>query len=80
VIDQGRLAACATKALIEYLGVAAEFVVEDALHAASATSVQRTLPDELFLRSFFITLGGMLPPSVPFDLVKRDIFTRYKRP
>jgi hypothetical protein len=79
VIDQNKLSASATKALIEYLGVAAEFVVDDALRVVSASSSQGNLPDELFIRSFFIALGGMLPSSVPFDAVKREIAARYQR-
>ncbi len=80
MIDERKLTKCATTVLTEHLGVAAEFVVDDALNAVRASSTSGDMPDAVFLDSWFITLGGMLPPSVPLDSVRRQITRLYEQP
>ncbi len=80
MIDERKFTKCATTVLTEHLGVAAEFVVDDTLNALRASSTYGQMLDTVFLDSFFITLGGLLPPSVPLDPIRQKITRLYEQP
>ncbi len=78
MIDEIKLAKGATKALVEHVGVAAEFVVGDALRQLRAAPTYRRLSDAADLGSFFAKLRGLVPADVPFEAVRRDIVKHYE--
>ncbi len=68
-----QLRAAATKAVAEYMGIAAEFVVNDALVEMDKNTAFTSDPD-LQKMYFFVCLGKLLPPEVPYQRVKDAIF------
>jgi hypothetical protein len=66
-------ALAARKVLVEYLGVAAQFVVEDAMDATLAGGDPSRVSDEVQLRSFLIHLAQHLPPNLPIDRIRQAI-------
>lgn len=64
----------AIKAVAEYMGIAAEFVVDDALQDVHNQANFSGKPD-LQHMYFFVALGKQLPPTVPADKIK-DAITR----
>jgi hypothetical protein len=67
-----KLRAAAVEAVAEYMGIAAEFVVDDALQEvmASAAFAGKQDMQQMF---FFVCLGKRLPPEVPYATVKQRI-------
>lgn len=59
----------------EYIGVAAEFVVDDAIDATVAEKALSDLP-RMQLLLFFRNLENELPPEVPFLAVRKQIILR----
>jgi hypothetical protein len=66
------LRAAAVAALAEYMGVAAEFVVDDAFEdvAKNAAFNKDRKLQEMY---FFVCLGKLLPPEVPYATLKTAI-------
>lgn len=71
------LTAIATRVLVEYLGVAAQFVVEDAMDATTATDHSPLVSDEVHLRSFLINLAQHLPSGLPIERIRQQILAQY---
>jgi hypothetical protein len=66
------LRAAAVAALAEYMGVAAEFVVDDAFEDVTKNEVFNRDP-KLQEMYFFVCLGKLLPPEVPYSTLKGAI-------
>jgi hypothetical protein len=73
-----KIRAAAIKVLIEYMGIGAEFVVDDAMDEIKKTITFERDP-KFFEMYFFVCLGKLLPPEVPYDKVK-DAVTKMLRP
>lgn len=73
-----QIRAAAIKVLIEYMGIGAEFVVDDALDGIKKTITFERDP-KFFEMYFFVCLGKLLPPEVPYDKVK-DAITKAIKP
>ncbi len=69
----------ATGVLTEYLGVSAQFVVEDAIEMSKSVSNGNGSSEELQLRSFLIHLIGQLPPGLPNDRIREAVIKHYQR-
>ena len=67
-----KLREVAITAVAEYMGVAAEFVVDDALQDVQSNASFSGKPD-LQQMYFFVALGKQLPPTVPYAKVKEAI-------
>jgi hypothetical protein len=67
-----KLRETAIQAVAEYMGVAAEFVVDDALVDVKANTAFAGKP-EYQQMYFFVALGKQLPPNVPYAKVKEAI-------
>ena len=67
-----KLREVAIQAVAEYMGVAAEFVVDDALHDVDNNKSFSGKPD-LQQMYFFVALGKQLPANVPYAKVKEAI-------
>lgn len=74
-----KAASIANQVLVEYLGVSAQFVVEDAIAMSKHTSTNGHDSEELELRSFLITLAGLLPPGIPGNRIRESILKMYHR-
>ena len=73
-----KAATVATRVLVEYLGVSAEFVVGDAIAMSKHTNKDGHLdPDQAELRSFLINLGSLLPSGLPTDRIRESILKHY---
>ena len=79
VWNPDKAASIANQVLIEYLGVSAQFVVEDAIAMSKHSSNSGSDSEELQLRSFLINLGGLLPPGIPSDRIRESILKMYHR-
>jgi hypothetical protein len=66
------LKAAAVAALAEYVGVAAEFFVEDAFDDVAKNAAFNRDP-KLQEMYFFVCLGKLLPPEVPYATLKTAI-------
>jgi hypothetical protein len=66
------LRAAAVKAVAEYMGIAAEFVVDDAFVEVAKNTAFAGNPD-LEKMYFFVCLGKILPPEVPYQRVKEVV-------
>ena len=64
-----KIRAAAIKVLVEYMGIGAEFVVDDAMDMVTKTITFQRDP-KFFEMYFFVSLGKLLPPEVPYDKVK----------
>jgi hypothetical protein len=64
-----KIRAAAIKILVEYMGIGAEFVVDDAMDLVKKTITFERDP-KFFEMYFFVCLGKLLPPEVPYDKVK----------
>jgi hypothetical protein len=73
-------ARAARKVLVEYLGVAAQFVVEDAMDATLAGGDPSRVSEEVQLRSFLIHLAQHLPPNLPIDRIRQAILKECAQP
>jgi hypothetical protein len=62
----------AITAVAEYMGIAAEFVVDDALADVELNTAFADKP-EYQQMYFFVCLGKHLPPEVPYAKVKEAI-------
>ncbi len=69
-----KLREVAIQAVAEYMGVAAEFVVDDALQDVKASVAFAGNPEHQQMY-FFVALGKQLPPSVPYAKV-REVITK----
>jgi hypothetical protein len=67
-----KLRAAAITAVAEYVGVAAEFIVDDAIDDVSKSPAFAGKP-ELETLYFFVCLGKHLPREVPYAIVKTAI-------
>jgi hypothetical protein len=67
-----KLREAAIKAVAEYMGVAAEFVVDDAFVDVEKNTAFAGNPDHQQMY-FFVCLGKQLPPEVPYAKVKEAI-------
>jgi hypothetical protein len=67
-----KLRETAIAAVAEYMGVAAEFVVDDALQDVKANTAFADKP-EYQQMYFFVALGKQMPPTVPYAKVKEVI-------
>ncbi len=67
-----KLREAAIEAVAEYMGVAAEFVVEDAFAEVQTNTAFAGKP-EYQQMYFFVCLGKQLPPEVPYARVKEAI-------
>lgn len=67
-----KLRQAAIDAVAEYMGIAAEFVVDDALADVKTNTAFEGKPEyqQMF---FFVCLGKLLPPEVPYAKVKEAI-------
>lgn len=67
-----KLRSAAIAALAEYMGIAAEFVVDDAFVEVEKNAA---LNKDARLRDmyFFVCLGKQIPPSVPYAVLKQAI-------
>jgi hypothetical protein len=63
------LKAAAVAALAEYMGIAAEFVVDDAFDDVAKNNAFNKDP-KLQEMYFFVCLGKLLPPEVPYAKLK----------
>jgi hypothetical protein len=72
-----KIRAAAIKVLVDYMGIGAEFVVDDAMDSVRKTITFERDP-KFFEMYFFVCLGKMLPPEVPYDKVK-DAVTKLLR-
>lgn len=79
VWNPSKASAVATQVLIEYIGVAAQFVVADAIEQTERTAATSNTTEELMLLSFLINLGSELPVSVPTERVRSAIVEKYQR-
>jgi hypothetical protein len=66
------LRAAAIAALAEYMGAAAEFVVDDAFDDVAKSAAFNRDP-KLQEMYFFVCLGKLLPPEVPYATLKMAI-------
>lgn len=73
-----KIRAAAIKVLIDYMGIGAEFVVDDAMDATNKTITFERDPI-FFEMYFFVCLGKMLPPEVPYDKVKNAVTKLLRR-
>jgi hypothetical protein len=64
-----KIRAAAIKVLVDYMGIGAEFVVDDAMDLVTKTITFERDP-KFFEMYFFVSLGKLLPPEVPYDKVK----------
>jgi hypothetical protein len=67
-----KLRQAAIDAVAEYMGVAAEFVVDDALDDVAKNAAFEG-KDEYQQMYFFVCLGKYMPPEVPYAKVKEAI-------
>jgi hypothetical protein len=71
-MEHEALRAAAIKALTEYMGIAAEFVVDDAFSDLEKNKIFNKDP-KLQEMYFFVCLGKLLPPEVPYATLKMAI-------
>lgn len=74
------MAQTATQVLVEYLGVAARFVVEDAMDATASSHALPQANHEAHLRSFLINLSQQLPAGLPNEHIRQTILERCTAP
>jgi hypothetical protein len=67
-----KLRDAAISAVTEYMGVAAEFVVDDAFAEVSKNTAFANQP-EYQQMYFFVCLGKQLPAGVPYSKIKEAI-------
>jgi hypothetical protein len=71
--------AIATQVLVEYLGVAAQFVVEDAMAMSKDANRSGNEYEELHMYTFLINLSNQLPPGLPAEQIRETIRKKYHR-
>jgi hypothetical protein len=67
-----QLRAAAVTAIAEYMGIAAEFVVDDAMEEVVKNAAFARDP-KLQEMYFFVCLGKLLPPEVPYAKIKEAV-------
>jgi len=67
----------ATGVLTEYMGVAAEFLVEDALAQTHASLGTDGFNEEVFIRTFLTSLSLLLPTSFPQTKINQQILQAF---
>lgn len=72
-----KIRTAAIQVLVEYMGIGAEFAVDDAMDEISKTLNFERDP-KFFEMYFFVALKKMLPPEVPFEKVKDEILKALK--
>lgn len=77
MIDELRLLQATSRALKPHLGVAAEFVAEDALAAFRSGRLSAQSTVEASLQVYFIGLGGLLEKTLPFERIRDQIVKTY---
>ncbi len=80
MIDEARLRKATADALMPHMGVAAEFVAEDAVEQFSSAKAYDKLPDEARLRVFFIGLAGLIDKTLSADNIRQQILKNYGGP
>jgi hypothetical protein len=78
MFDPAKLIQCATDALIDSMGVAAQFVAQDAWDAA-ALQIHASYPNEVVLRLYLKEYVKLLPPGVSESAIRADIARRLQR-
>lgn len=77
MIDEALLEKATIAVLRSYLGVAAEFVAQDAIEQLRAGKQDSHLPDWARLSIFFIGLSGLLEKTLPFQQIRDQILKVY---
>jgi hypothetical protein len=72
IMAHEKLTAVAIEVVAEYIGIAAEFVVEDAIVEVEKNPAFAQDP-KLYEMYFFVCLGKLLPPEAPYGKVKEAI-------
>ena len=67
-----KLRAAAITVVAEYVDVASEFIVDDAINDVANNPAVAGKP-EFEILFFFVSLGKHLPPEVPYAIVKTAI-------
>ena len=62
----------AIEVVAEYMGAAAEFVVDDAWDEVAKNTAFSAMPEQQ-LRYFFVCLSKQLPPDLPYIKIKETI-------
>lgn len=73
-----KLRTAAIAAVSEYMGIAAEFVVDDALAEVERFAAASKNSDNHALH-FFASLAKQLPPEVPYASVKNTILNALRK-
>ena len=63
--------------LMSHLGVAAGFVVDDAIEKLKSGKLAINLPDETRLWVYFIGLGGMLDKLLSFEQIRANMLSTH---
>jgi hypothetical protein len=72
MLDEKKLIDASTQALLDHMGVAAQFTAEDAWVNMQSRS-QPSWPDDLLFKMFLAELGKLMPKSVPYVQVREAI-------
>jgi len=80
MIDEARLRKATADALVSHMGVAAEFVAEDAVGQLTSAKAYDNLPDDARLRVFFIGLSGLIDKTLSLDSIRKQILKNYAEP
>ena len=78
MINEARLEKATALVLTPHLGVAAEFIAEDAIALLRSAKPDQNLNDQAKERVFFIGLGGMLEKTLPFEQIRAHILKVYQ--
>lgn len=71
-----KVVAVATQVLVEYLGVSAQFLVEDAIAMCIRPGQLGADSEELQLSAFLIHLSERLPPDLPAHKIRDAILKK----
>lgn len=77
MIDENCLRKASTLGLMSHLGVAAGFVVDEAIEKLKLGKLAINLLDETRLRLYFVGLGGMLDKLLSFEQIRANILSTY---
>lgn len=77
MINEARLEEATALVLAPHLGVAAEFIAEDAITLLRSAKPNQNLNDQAKERVFFIGLGGLLEKTLPFEKIRVQILKAY---
>ena len=80
MIDEARLQKATTYVLRLHLGVAAEFVAQDAMQLLRSAITNAEPTDEARLHIFFTGLNGFLDKTLPARQIREQILKAYSGP